>query len=55
MQMYFLKKSFSIINILTYSIINQQNYLNMDQDAFEWIKLEQNKAKYEDLSGKIQK
>ena len=32
--MYFLKKAFSIINILTYSIMNRQNYLNMENDAF---------------------
>ncbi len=30
MQMYFLKKAFSIINILTYSIMNKQNYLNLE-------------------------
>ena len=32
--MYFLKKAFSIINILTYSIMNRKNYLNMENDAF---------------------
>lgn len=39
MQMYFLKKAFSIINILTYSIMNRQNFLSLEQDAFQWLLL----------------
>lgn len=55
MQMYFLKKAYSIINILTYSIMNKQNYLNLDQDAFQWLLLEKNATKYQELNDKIQK
>jgi hypothetical protein len=53
--MYFLKKAFSIINILTYSIMNRQNYLNLEQDAFQWLLLEKNTSKYQELNDKIQK
>lgn len=53
--MYFLKKSFSIVNILTYSIMNRKNFLNMDNEAFEWMLLEKNAGRFSELSGKVQK
>lgn len=33
--------------MLTYSIINKKNYLNMDNDAFEWILTAKNASQYE--------
>lgn len=52
--MYFLKNSFVIINLLTYSIMNKQNYLNMESEVFEMMAVNSS-AKFEELSTKIQK
>jgi len=46
MQMYFLKKAYSISNLLTYSITNKQNYLNIESDAFNWLTSPSNTDKY---------
>ena len=35
MQIYLLKKSYSIVNLLAYSLLNKQNYLNVSEEMFE--------------------
>lgn len=35
--------------------MNRQNYLNMENDAFQWLLLEKNKIKFSELNDKIQK
>ena len=34
MQIYLLKKSYSIVNLLAYSLLNKQNYLNVSEEMF---------------------
>ena len=34
-QIYLIKKSYSIINLITYSIMNKQNYINLEETHFQ--------------------
>jgi len=34
-QIYLLKRAYSIVNLLNYSLMNKQNYLNIDNDQFQ--------------------
>ena len=55
MQIYFLKRAFSICNLLAYSVINKQNHLNLDALSFSALIDPSHQGHYDRINSMIEK
>ena len=55
MQVYFLKRAFAICNLLTYSVINKQNHLNLDPSSFTALTSPSRAKQYDQANSMIEK
>ena len=54
-KIYLLKRAYSIVNLLNYSLMNKRNYLNVDDEQFQVLTNNKYKKEYAELCDKVQK
>ena len=54
-QIYLLKKSFATLNLITYSLTNNQNYINISSEMFDVLMGEKHRKDLNDILEKVEK